>query len=183
MGWDKVEWFFGDERSVSPEHADSNYRMAHDALLVRVPIAPQRVHRIHAEQAATQAAAAYEAEIRRVLQTGSGAVPCLDLILLGMGEDGHTASLFPGSVALEERQGLVGANWVEKFKAYRITFTFPLLNGAAAVIFLVAGESKAGMVRNVLLGDPSGRRYPAQEVQPAAGRLLWMLDEAAARYL
>jgi 6-phosphogluconolactonase len=110
-------------------------------------------------------------------------IPRFDLVMLGMGADGHTASLFPGSPALQEGTALVSANWVDKFKSHRITFTLPLLNRASEVLFLVAGGDKADMLRNVLRGDPSGQIHPAQRVRPRDGRLIWMVDEAAARAL
>lgn len=183
LAWDKVDVFFGDERPVPPEHPDSNFRMAQDALLGKVPLKPERVHRIRGELEATQAAAEYEAVIRGALPTAPGTIPKLDLILLGMGADGHTASLFPGSRCLEEMKGLVCANWVEQFANFRITFTFPLLNAASEVLFMVAGGDKANMLRRVLRADPAGVVYPAQQIQPSAGRLLWMMDEAAAQQL
>lgn len=180
LPWDKALIFFGDERHVPPDHPDSNYRMANEALLSKVPIPHANVHRIRAELDAACAAVEYENELRRAFGSNAGDVPRFDLIMLGMGPDGHTASLFPGGAALAERSALVAANWVEKLKSHRITFTFPLLNAAAEVMFAAGGADKAEMLRNVLQGDPSGQRYPAQDVRPAAGRLLWLVDEAAA---
>jgi 6-phosphogluconolactonase len=180
LPWEKVHIFFGDERQVPPEHPDSNYRMASEALLSQVPIPLANIHRIRAELEAAGAAAEYEAELRSVVHPGADAMPRFDLIMLGMGPDGHTASLFPGSAALAERRSLVSANWVEKLNGYRITFTFPLLNAAAEVLFVAGGPDKADMLRKVLRGDPSGQRYPAQDIRPASGRLLWLVDEAAA---
>jgi 6-phosphogluconolactonase len=183
LPWDKVQVFFGDERPVPPDHPDSNFRMARQALLAKVPLPPANVHRVRAEREATQAAAEYEAELRSVFGARAGETPRFNLIMLGMGPDGHTASLFPGSAALQERTALVAANWVEKFQSHRITFTFPLLNAAAEVMFVASGVDKAEMLRHVLRGDPSGQRYPAQDVRPAAGQLLWLVDEAAASRL
>jgi 6-phosphogluconolactonase len=180
LPWDKVQVFFGDERHVPPDHPDSNYRMANEALLSKVPIPPANVHRIHAELEAARAAVEYEDELRRTFGSHAGEVPRFDLIMLGMGPDGHTASIFPGSAALRERTALVAANWVEKLNCHRITFTYPLLNAAAEVLFVAGGADKAGMLRHVLRGDPSGQKHPAQAVRPASGRLLWLVDEAAA---
>jgi 6-phosphogluconolactonase len=183
LPWDEVQVFFGDERHVPPDHPESNYRMANEALLSRVPIPPANVHRFRAELDAARAAVEYENELRSVFGFGAGEVPRFDLIMLGMGPDGHTASLFPGSAALMEQNALVCANWVEKFDSHRITFTFPLLNAAAEVLFVAGGADKADVLRHVFRGDPSGRSYPAQAVRPAAGRLLWLVDEAAAAAL
>jgi len=183
LAWDKVEVFFGDERPVPPEHLESNFRMAQEALLSHVMVKPERVHRIRGELEATPAAAEYESAIKTTLVNSVRDIPSFDLILLGMGPDGHTASLFPGSPALQETTRLVCANWVGKLGTWRITFTFPLLNAAAQVLFMVAGADKADMLRRVLKGEPSGSTYPAQKVQPTTGRLLWMLDEAAAQQL
>jgi 6-phosphogluconolactonase len=183
LAWDKVQAFFGDERHVPPDHLDSNYRMASEALLSKVPIPPANVHRVRAELDAARAAIEYESELRSVFGSRTGEIPRFDLIMLGMGPDGHTASLFPGSAALQERTSLVSANWVEKFNSHRITFTYPLLNAAAEIMFVAGGADKADMLRNVLRGDPSGGTYPAQDVRPASGRLLWLVDEAAASKL
>ena len=179
--WDRVHLFLGDERAVLADHAESNFRMVNEALLARVPIPADCVHRIRTELGAPRAAAEYEAEIRRVFGSAPGAFPRFDLVLLGLGTDGHTASLFPGSAGLEERSALVCANWVERLQAPRITLTFPVLNAAREVLFLVSGEEKSAVLRSVLRGNPSGRTYPAQLVRPAEGRLIWMVDEAAAR--
>lgn len=183
LPWNKVHVFFGDERHVPPDHPDSNYRMASEALLSKVPIPPANVHRIRAELDAARAAAEYENELRSAFGSRTGEVPRFDLIMLGMGPDGHTASLFPGSAALQERTALVTANRVEKFNNHRLTFTYPLLNAAAEIMFVAGGADKADMLGNVLRGDPSGRTYPAQEVRPTSGQLLWLVDEAAAKAL
>jgi 6-phosphogluconolactonase len=183
LAWDKVQVFFGDERHVPPDHLDSNYRMASEALLSKVPVPAANIHRIRAELDAARAAAEYESELRSAFGVRAGEVPRFDLIMLGMGPDGHTASLFPGSAALTEQTALVCASWVEKFNSHRLTFTYPLLNAATEVMFVAGGADKAGMLRNVLRGDPSGQTYPAQAVRPAVGRLLWLVDEAAASEL
>jgi 6-phosphogluconolactonase len=176
--WARTYFFFGDERHVPPDHPDSNYRMANESLLSKVAIPAENVHPVRTENPdAKQAAADYEADVRRFFELRAGEFPRFDLILLGLGPDGHTASLFPDSEGLQEQSKLVIANWVEKFKTFRISFTYPVLNHAAEVIFLVSGADKADTVRQVLKG--STPPLPAQQVQPTDGKLLWMLDEAA----
>jgi 6-phosphogluconolactonase len=179
--WAGVHVFFGDERSVPPHHLESNYRMAREALLDRVPIPPGQVHRIHAEATDAEAAARdYEAEMRQALGLGPLAVPRLDLVLLGMGADGHVASLFPGSDALSEERLLALAVLSPKPPPRRITLTLLALNAAAAVVVLVAGLEKAERLAEVLQGrgDPG---LPARRLRPA-GELLWLADaEAASR--
>jgi 6-phosphogluconolactonase len=180
--WGETEVFFGDERHVPPDHPDSNYGMARAALLSRVPIPPERVHRVLAEETEAEAAAQdYERELRRALGAPAPEVPRLDVALQGMGPDGHTASLFPGSAALEERARLVAAPFVERLGVHRITFTFPILDAARAVIFLVAGADKAERVAEVLEGPPGA--LPAGRVRPRTGELVWLLDAAAASRL
>jgi 6-phosphogluconolactonase len=182
LPWDQIHLFFGDERHVPPDDAESNYRMANETLLSQVSVPPQNVHRIAAELDAKVAADQYEKELRNFFQPASGEWPRFDLILLGMGPDGHTASLFPGSAALNENSRWVVANWVEKFHTWRITFTFPVINHAAEVMFLVAGEDKAEVLKKVL--NPQGEdAYPCQRVQPLNGRLLWVVDKKAAKLL
>src|SRR5262249_10012939 len=136
LQWDKIFLFFGDERHVPPDDSDSNYRMANEALLSLVPLPQGNVFRVRGELPAKAAADDYEGRVREFFGVASGAWPAFDLVLLGIGEDGHTASLFPGSAALNERSRLVVANWVERFRSYRITFTFPVLDHAADVLFL-----------------------------------------------
>ena len=182
LPWDKVHIFFGDERHVPPTDPESNYRMANESLLTKVPIPPGNVHRVRAELDAPTAAAQYETELRNFFQLPSGGWPRFDLIMLGMGPDGHTASLFPGSEALKENLRWVVANWVQKFNSYRITFTYLVLNHAAEVMFLVAGAEKATVLKEVLR-DTSDNVYPAGQVQPVEGKLMWIVDKSAARDL
>jgi 6-phosphogluconolactonase len=178
--WDKTYFFFGDERHVPPDDPESNYRMAHEAMLSKAPAA--NVFRIPAEMKdAGAAASAYEQTLRNFFRLGPAEFPRFDLILLGLGPDGHTASLFPGSEALKENKRLVVANWVEKFKTHRITFTYPVLNNAACVMFLASGVDKAGILREVLENPQAD--LPSQKVRPANGRLVWMVDRAAAAEL
>jgi 6-phosphogluconolactonase len=180
IAWDRVHFFWGDERSVPADHSDSNYRMACEALLARVPAPQANIHRIETERGPEKAAAAYEAALGDFFASPPGTFPRFDLILLGIGEEGHTASLFPGSAALAERERLVIAAYVEKLKTYRITFTLPVLNSAAEVAFLVAGKAKAGVVKQTLR---DGADLPAARVAPTNGRLSWFLDKEAAAHL
>jgi len=177
IAWDKILFFFGDERHVPPDHPDSNYRMAKEFLFSKVPIPPENIFRIHTEEDAGTAARIYEETLQRVFKLKTGEFPGLDLILLGLGPDGHTASLFPGTAAFDESSRPVVANWVEKFQSYRITLTYPVINNAANVMFLVSGGDKASAVRQIL---QDGVDLPAKRVQPRDGRLLWLLDRAAA---
>jgi 6-phosphogluconolactonase len=173
--WPNIHFFWSDERHVPPDHPDSNYRMANEAMLSHVPIMQDNVHRVPSENpSASDAAHAYE---RTLIETTQQSLPKLDLILLGLGTDGHTASIFPGSEVLHETNHLVAAPWVEKFQSYRITMTLPLLNNGTSVVFLVSGSEKAKIVREVLEGP---EKYPAQAIKPTHGELLWMLDKDAA---
>jgi 6-phosphogluconolactonase len=172
VDWTRVHVFWGDERCVPPDHPDSNYRMASRALLDHVPIPAENVHRIQGELLPQEAALVYRAELREVL----GDDRRFDLILLGMGTDGHTASLFPGAMALEERERDVVAVYVEKRTAWRVTLTLPLINAARHVMFLVSGAGKAPLLARVRAGDP----LPAALVQPEDGQLTWLVDRHAA---
>ncbi len=184
LPWERIHVFWGDERHVPPEHPDSNYRMAREAMLSRVPIPPENVHRIMSENPdAGKAADEYADELRRFFHVPIDRFPQFDLVLLGMGVDGHTASLFPGTVAVHEQKRLVATPWVEKFRAYRITLTPPVLNNAACILFLVSGEDKANALQAVLEGEYRPERLPAQIIRPTAGRLLWIVDRPAARLL
>jgi 6-phosphogluconolactonase len=180
IAWDRIHFFWGDERSVPADHADSNYRMTYETLLARVPVPPANIHRIETERGAAEAAAAYEAALRDFFALWPGVFPRFDLILLGLGEEGHTASLFPGSAALAERERLVTAVYVEKLKTDRITLTLPVLNSAAEIAFLVSGRSKAEVVKQALRDRAD---LPAARVSPSDGRLLWFLDQEAAAFL
>jgi 6-phosphogluconolactonase len=178
LDWSRVHVFFGDERAVPPEDEDSNYRMAREALLDHVPVGS--VHRMQGELPPDEAAAAYEEELRGFF--GPGELPGFDLILLGIGGDGHTASLFPETSALEVHDRLVVANPVLKLDTTRITLTVPVINAARSVLFLVAGEGKAEALAEILEGDPDPRAYPASLIQPQDGPV-WMLDRPAASRL
>jgi len=182
--WDKMQVFFGDERHVGPGQADSNYQMAADAMLSKVPLKPEQIHRIKGEYPDTaQAAAEYEGVIREQFNLPPGAFPRFDLILLGMGSEGHTLSLFPGTKALHESKRVVTNNWVGKLFTERITLTAPAANAAANLMFMIAGADKAPALKAVLEGPHEPDQLPAQMVQPSDGRLFWLLDEAAASML
>ena len=184
LPWDRMYFFWGDERHVPPTDPDSNYRMADEVMLSKVPVPPGNVFRMAAENPdAARVAEDYEKTLRKFFQLTPGDVPQFDLILLGMGPDGHTASLFPGTAALQEKSRLVVSNWVEKLKTNRLSFTLPVLNGARCVAFLVSGTDKAGVLKTVLEENASGEQYPAKLVNPSAGKLIWFLDRAAASSL
>ncbi len=175
VDWARVQVFWGDERCVPPDHPESDYRMARETLLDHVPLPAGNVHRIRAELDPRRAAALYQEELEAVLGTGGR----FDLILLGMGADGHTASLFPGTLALEEKTRWVVENYVESLDSWRVTLTRPMLNAARQVTFLVSGAAKAETLARVRAGE----RLPAALVHPSPGRLTWMVDSAAAGQL
>ena len=176
LDWSKVHVFFGDERTVPPDHEDSNYRMAQEALLSRVPVGS--VHRMRGELDPREAATLYEKDLEEFF----GGPPVLDLVLLGMGEDGHTASLFPRTPALDVCDRWVVENPVEKLDTTRLTLTVPSVNAASAVNFLVSGEGKADALKKILEEVAEPQEYPANLIQPA-GELVWMVDAAAASSL
>lgn len=184
LPWDKMGVFFGDERHVGPEHPDSNYRMARDAMLSAAPLKPEQVLRIKGEYPdAAQAAREYERELQAYFQLRDGEFPRFDLVLLGMGNDGHTLSLFPGSKALHETGRIVTSNWVDKLSSERITMTGPAVNNAVEAIFMVVGAEKAPALRAVLEGPYEPEQFPAQLIRPMNGRLLWLVDAAAGALL
>ncbi len=184
LPWTHLHFFWGDERHVPPDHPQSNYRMAHETLFSLAPVSSANIHRVPAEEPdAAVAAEKYEQELRAFFGLEAGQLPRFDCILLGMGSDGHTASLFPGTTALQESKRLVVANWVEKFKSFRITLTVPVLNQADSIIFLVSGAEKAEALKAVLEGEYRPDRFPSQLVRPGTGRLLWIVDRAAARLI
>ena len=177
--WDQIDFFWGDERHVPVDHPDSNYRMAAETLLSKVPVRPTKIHRIHSEiPDAALAAHQYDAEIRTTCGELTG-TPRFDLVFLGLGTDGHTASLFPGTPAVDERRRLCVENWVVALGAFRITLTLPLINAARVVTFVASGAEKLAIVQRVLR-DGDGSPLPAQLVRPSDGELWWMLDRAAA---
>jgi len=180
LPWDKMQLFFGDERHVEPTHPDSNFRMATEAMISKAPLKPEQVHRMKAENPDTeQAAREYEQELRSHFHLADGQAPPFDLVLLGMGNEGHTLSLFPGTKALRDNGRLVVRNWVGKLYAERVTLTAPAVNNAALVIFMVAGADKALALKAVLEGPYEPEQLPSQLIDPKHGRLLWLVDTAA----
>ena len=181
--WEKIYFFWGDERHVPPDHEESNYRMANEILLSRVPVPGKNIHRIKSENPdAGTAAEQYEEELRLFFNLKQGQFPRFDCVLLGMGTDGHTASLFPGTEALQEETRFVVANRVEQFQTYRITLTLPVLNNADFVMFIVSGKEKAEMLKKVIeVKHPTP--LPAQLIEPKQGRLLWLVDQPSASQL
>jgi 6-phosphogluconolactonase len=189
LPWDRMFFFWGDERHVPPTDPDSNYRMAEETMLSKVPVPAGNVFRMPAENPdAAAAAEAYEKTLQKFFaldlsEKTPGKFPRFDLILLGMGPDGHTASLFPGTAALQEKSRLVVANWVDKMKTHRLTLTLPVLNAAACLAFLVSGTDKAPALHAVLESDAPGEQYPSKLVHPRDGKLIWLIDRAAASQL
>ena len=181
LPWRSIYFFWGDERCVPPDHADSNYRMANEALLAKIPVPRENIFRIPAEDADHERAAAnYSATLRKFF---AEEWPNFDLVFLGMGADGHTASLFPGTAALRVKDRVAGANYVEKLQSWRITLTAEAINRALNIIFLVAGQDKAATLKEVIEGKRDLEKYPSQLIEPNYGSLLWMVDEAAASRL
>jgi 6-phosphogluconolactonase len=176
IDWKKIVFFFGDERCVPPDSDRSNYRMAKETLFEPLRIPAERVHRIRGEADPKNAAADYEKALAKAFPRQS--VPRFDLVFLGMGPDGHTASLFPGTRALASRKA-VAANWVPAQSEWRVTLTFPTLDAARRVVFLVGGAEKVGPATAILTRSRGYRRFPAGRVQPKRGELLWLLDEEA----
>ena len=179
IDWSKTHLFWGDERAVPPDHPDSNFRMVQGALLERIPH-PAGIHRVMGELEPSQAAARYEQRLREIFK---GETSRFDMILLGMGDDGHTASLFPHTSALNESEKWVVANLVPQLDTWRITLTYPVLNQARQVIFMVAGTNKAAPLYEVLHGEPRPFDLPSQAVNPVSGDMTWVVDYPAGRKL
>lgn len=178
--WTRVHFFWSDERAVSPEDSESNYKMAMDALLSKMPVNNMRVYRMEGEDPDLEAAAKrYEIKMRGAFAINTRSFPRFDLVLLGVGEDGHTASLFPGTAALEENTRWCVANHVEAINRSRLTLTLPVINHANCVVICVQGASKTEIVRQVMVATDTPK-YPVQLVQPKRGHLMWLLDNAAA---
>lgn len=183
MPWDRLDLFWVDERTVPPDHPDSNYRMTREALLDRVPLPPGQVHRMEGELDPEAAAARYESLLRNVFRLEGAESPRFDLVALGMGPDGHTASIFPHTGAVHEMSRLVTANEVPAMHTSRITLTWPVINNAARVFFLIGGKDKAGVLREVLTGPRDPERLPSQLIRPSSGILSLILDQDAAALL
>lgn len=182
--WENIQFFFGDERWVPPTHRDSNFKMANDELFKKVEVSRDNIFPIPTESLSPDdAAAQYEQSIRRAFKVPEGSVPAFDLIFLGMGDDGHTASLFPHSDVLNERDKLVAAPYVEKLATHRITLTPPVLKAGREVLVLVAGEGKAATLVHVLEGEENIEEYPTQLLRRAQGKVTWLLDRPAASQL
>ena len=178
VDWSKVDFFWSDERYVPLNHSDSNMKPAFDNLLNPLKIKQQNIHLIDTMLSdPAEAAKKYQDDILEYYNNG----PQIDLILLGLGDDGHTASLFPGTKALEEKDKLVAANWVQKFQSWRVTFTFPLLNRAKNILFIASGENKADVVKDIL--ENKNNSHPAARVLPENGDLFWYLDKEASSQL
>ncbi len=181
--WDKIQLFWVDERCVGPDDPESNYGVARDLLLTKVPIPAEHVFRMEGELDPEEAASRYESTLRNVMKLEGAESPAFDLITLGMGPDGHTASLFPHTAGLEEMGRLVIANHVAQKDTWRISLTWPVINQAAEVAFEIDGEAKTEIVAEVLTGPRDPERLPSQLIRPSNGKLLFLLDEAAAAKL
>jgi 6-phosphogluconolactonase len=181
--WEKLHLFWVDERCVPPTHEESNYRITNEAMLAHVPLPPAQVYRMEGELDPEVAASRYEATIRNAFRLEGAETPTFDLVLLGMGDDGHTASLFPHTEALHEMARLAVANHVPQKDAWRITLTWPVINRGREVAFLIEGEGKAQVVHDVFLGPYDPESKPSQLIRPASGKLTLLLDRAAASKL
>ena len=181
--WDRLDLFWVDERCVPPDHPDSNYRMTSEALLSKVPLPADHVHRMEGELDPEVAAARYESTIRNAFKLEGAQTPTFDLVLLGMGDDGHTASLFPHTEALDNLAGIAIANHVPQKDTWRITLTWPVINQSREVAFLIEGDAKAQVLHDVFLGPYDPETYPSQLIRPASGKLILLLDSAAASKL
>ena len=181
IDWTRIFFFFGDERNVLPTDEESNFRMANENLLKPLQISEENIFRWQTES--KNAAENYEQTIKEFFDLSESEFPRFDLILLGMGDDGHTASLFPFTEALTETSRIAVENWVEKLNTNRLTFTFPTINNASNIIFLVSGASKAEVLRDVLEGEFIGEKLPSQNVKPINGELFWLIDTNSARLL
>jgi 6-phosphogluconolactonase len=182
--WDKIQLFFGDERHVGPKDAQSNFKMASDTMISKAPIKPEQVHRMKGEYPdAEKAAREYEEELRAHFGLKGGELPRFDLVLVGMGDEGHCLSLFPGTKALHADGRTVMSNWVGKLFTDRVTITAPVANNAATILFAVTGKEKALALKGVLEGPYEPEQLPSQLLQPTNGELLWLVDEAAGSML
>ncbi len=183
MPWNNLDLYWVDERCVPPDDAESNYRMTREALLDYAPLRLEQIHRMEGELAPEAAATRYESELRNSFRLEGAESPRFDLIALGMGNDGHTASLFPGTQALHEMSRMVTANHVPQKDTWRITLTWPVINHASSVFFLIGGADKADILKQVLTGPHDPERLPSQLIWPTSGILTLILDKAAASLL
>jgi 6-phosphogluconolactonase len=184
LAWEKMHIFFGDERHAGPDDPDSNYRMTNETLFTKVPLKPAQIHRIMGEYPdAEKAAEEYEALLRKEFHLSAGQLPRFDLMFLGMGEEGHTLSLFPGTKALHDDGRLVMHNWIGKLYTERVTCTAPVANNSVQVVFMIGGAAKAPALKAVLEGPYEPEQLPSQLIRPTNGKLLWLLDAGAAKML
>jgi 6-phosphogluconolactonase len=184
VDWKEVQFFWGDERCVPPDDPASNFGMANRTMLSKLSLQPEQVHRIRGEAEPMQAAAECERDLRAFFHLEQPAdLPSFDLVLLGLGDNSHIASLFPHHPALREETHLAIAVDVEASPSKRISLTMPVINNAERILFLVSGEKKAEAVRNVLQGPADPEQYPAQFVKPRGGQIVWLMDKAAAHKL
>lgn len=182
--WKRIRIFWGDERCVAPDHKDSNFKMAKESLLDRVPLDPEKIHRMIGEDGSEKGAADYEAVVRKYVKRQVNGTPSLDLVYLGMGDDGHTLSLFPGTAAVREQNALVTQGYNAQLKSPRITFSPRMANAAKLVVFLVGGAGKAGVLKQVIEeNDGPVDQYPSRSIKPNPGSLLWVLDKGSAAQL
>ena len=181
--WNKTEFFWGDERYVPSWDSSSNFHMTQQAMLSKVSVPPERVHRVLTEKEPNEAATLYDQEIRRVVPAGADGVPVFDMMLLGLGTNGHTASLFPYQPGLHEKTKLVFAEEIDEVKMTRLSMSVPLINAARQIVFLALGDDKASVIRDVVTGPFDPERLPAQLVRPSQGELLWIVDSASAAKL
>jgi len=183
VDWKDVQFFWGDERCVPPDHELSNFAMANRMMLSKLSLKPEQIHRMRGELAPEAGARAYEEELRRAFALAPGELPRFDLVLLGLGDNHHTLSLFPGDPAIHETRRMVAAVDVDAEPRRRLTFTPPVVNNAQRVMFLAAGQSKAAAVRDIIEGPRDPDKFPAQAIDPEDGELIWVLDQAAASLL
>ncbi|MDQ1407721.1 MAG: 6-phosphogluconolactonase [Acidobacteriaceae bacterium] len=182
--WDKMQLFFGDERHVGPDDPQSNFKMASETMFTKAPLKPEQIHRMKGEYPdAEKAAKEYEQDLRTHFHLKDKQLPRFDLVLAGMGDEGHTLSLFPGTKALHPGDRAVVHNWVGKLNTDRITITAPAANNASNILFMVAGKEKAPALKSVLEGAYEPEQLPAQLLQPTNGKLLWFVDDAAGSML
>ncbi len=184
IDWEQVYFFLGDERDVSPMSEKSNFRLANENLLKPLKVSNTNIFRWHTEIIdASEVAESYERSIKKFFGLSNGEFPNFDLIFLGMGDDGHTASLFPFSDALKETSKIVVSNYVEKLNTKRLTFTFPTINNASNIIFMISGKNKAVALKEVLEGDENCEKFPSGCISPSHGKVFWLADEKAAKLL
>ncbi len=184
IDWEQVYFFLGDERDVSPMSEKSNFRLVNENLLKPLKVSNTNIFRWHTEIInASEVAESYERSIKKFFGLSNGEFPNFDLIFLGMGDDGHTASLFPFSDALNETSKIVVSNYVEKLNTKRLTFTFPTINNASNIIFMITGKDKAAALKEVLEGDENREKFPSGCISPSHGKVFWLADEKAAKLL